>query len=45
MNKSLKNISINELKTIAKMYNVITSGTKKQLANNIIRLRNLKFKE
>jgi hypothetical protein len=44
MNKSLKDISMVELKNIAKFYNVTTSETKKELSDTITRLRKLHFK-
>jgi hypothetical protein len=40
-NKSLNEITLTQMKKIAKMYNVITSGTKKELANRIEKMRNV----
>ena len=40
-NKPLNEITLTQMKKIAKMYNVTTSGTKKELANRIERLRSV----
>lgn len=43
MNKPTKDISLKELKIIAEMYSVTTSGNKKQIIDRIEQLRFLKF--
>ena len=40
-NKPLNEITLNQMKKLAKMYNVTISGTKKEIANRIERLRNI----
>lgn len=43
MKYPLKDISTKELKDIAKMFNVTTSGTKKEIAKRLSNLRGIKF--
>ena len=45
MIKPLKDISVKELKLIAKMYYITISGTKKELVKRLERLRGLQFKK
>ena len=40
-NKTLNEITLDEMKHLAKMFHVTTSGTKKELANRIEQLRHI----